>query len=604
MENVRNGNEEAPRIKVSGIDIEWNLKKGTCTFQNLPVAMMWVDTTLAGLMSGVQAMVGTERFLLALQSEGRRSVEADWQVISQFPNFPEGFKAIANIAAVAGWGEWVLLSLDEEKRECRFRITDSWEGRYQKALGVNWGSGMLAGKMAGYCSKLFETNCWADQTAFIARGEGFDEFIVRPSSRSIETEIDNLLASDEATRADMAVAIRRLEKEIAERKWAEEGLQKSEEKFRGIFNNARDGILVADIGTKKFILGNAKICRMLGYSLDELTTMGVEDIHPAENLAEVFDRFKKLVRQETILAVDIPVKRKDGSLFFADINSFLIKLDGSACIVGFFRDITERKRTEEALRRTQDELEERVRKRTADLKKAYDRIQKSEEDLRFLATQLLTAQEQERNRISYELHDDVGQSLTVLKMQLRAAEKHLPEGSKAKQDLEVARNYLNHTVETVRRISKALSPSILVDLGLIKALKHLFKETCREIKCTLHADDVDGLFSPEAQITIYRIFQEILNNIVKHARANHLKLNIKKLEKSVQFWVTDNGEGFDVEEALSGKIKDRGLGLTSMKERVNMLGGSFNIESEEGRGTTITINVPFSELGNYIDIST
>jgi signal transduction histidine kinase len=259
-------------------------------------------------------------------------------------------------------------------------------------------------------------------------------------------------------------------------------------------------------------------------------------------------------------------------------------------------------RKREALRQTQDELEEGVRKRTADLKKAYDLIQKSEEDLRFLAAQLLTAQEQERNRISYELHDDVGQSLTVLKMQLRAAEKHLPEGSKAREDLEAARNYLNHTVETVRRISKALSPSILEDLGLIEALKHLFKDTYREIKCTLHVDDVDGLFSPEAQITIYRIFQEILNNIVKHARANHIKLNINKLEKSVQFWVTDNGEGFDVEEALSGQIKDRGLGLTSMKERVKMLGGSFKIESEEGRGTTITINVPFSELGNYIDI--
>jgi PAS domain S-box-containing protein len=242
--------------------------------------------------------------------------------------------------------------------------------------------------------------------------------------------------------------------------------------------------------------------------------------------------------------------------------------------------------------------------REAKRRQAEEFLKESEARLRFLTSQLLTAQEQERKRISYELHDDVGQSLTVLKMQLRAAEKHLPDKSKAKEDIEVARNYLNHTVETVRRISKALSPPILVDMGLIVALKHLFKETCREIKCTLHVDDVDGLFSPEAQITIYRIFQEILNNIVKHARANHIELNINKLEKSVQFGVTDNGEGFDVEEVLSSKTKDRGLGLTSMEERVKMLGGSFNIESKEGRGTTITINVPLSDLGKYIDIST
>ena len=221
MEESKSNGLKADEISVSGIHVEWRPQRGTCTFQKKPVAMMWVDTTLAGLMSGVQAMLGTERFLLALQSEGRKSVEADWEVIAQFPDFREGFKAIANIAAVAGWGEWLLAFFDEDKKECRFRITDSWEGRYQKALGVCWGSGMMAGKMSGYCSKLFGTNCWADQTAFIARGDAFDEFVVRPSSRSLEIEIENLLVSDEATRADMAVALKRLEEEIAEREKAD-----------------------------------------------------------------------------------------------------------------------------------------------------------------------------------------------------------------------------------------------------------------------------------------------------------------------------------------------------------------------------------------------
>ena len=94
------------RIKVSDIEIKWDTRQGLCAFENLPVAMMWIDTTLAGFMSGVQAMVGTERFGLALQSEGRKSVAADWKIISQFEDFAEGFKAIANIAAVAGWGDW------------------------------------------------------------------------------------------------------------------------------------------------------------------------------------------------------------------------------------------------------------------------------------------------------------------------------------------------------------------------------------------------------------------------------------------------------------------------------------------------------------------
>ena len=85
-------NTGADKIRVSNIGIEWDVESGTCSFENLPVAMMWVDSTLAGLMSGVQAMVGTKRFNLALQSEGRKSVEADWEVISQYSNFEEGFR--------------------------------------------------------------------------------------------------------------------------------------------------------------------------------------------------------------------------------------------------------------------------------------------------------------------------------------------------------------------------------------------------------------------------------------------------------------------------------------------------------------------------------
>ena len=92
------------RIRVSGIQIEWQPERGVCTFENLPVAMMWVDTTLRGLMQGVQAMVGTPGFLLALQSEGRRSVEADWEVISRFPDFRQGFAADRQDCSCGGLG--------------------------------------------------------------------------------------------------------------------------------------------------------------------------------------------------------------------------------------------------------------------------------------------------------------------------------------------------------------------------------------------------------------------------------------------------------------------------------------------------------------------
>jgi len=234
--------EDASELRVSGIRMAWDPRHGTCTFAGLPVAMMWVDTTLAGLMAGVQAMVGTDRFGLALQAEGRKSVETDWQVIAAEKDFRQGFQAIATIAAVAGWGEWTLTHCDEEAQELRFRARGSWEGRYQLALGVCWGSGMLAGKFAGYGSHLFGVNCWAEQTAFSAQGHAADEFIVRPSPRSIEKEIEGLLATDEATRADMAVALRRLESEIAERRRAEEALRESQALYTDLVNSQSAGI--------------------------------------------------------------------------------------------------------------------------------------------------------------------------------------------------------------------------------------------------------------------------------------------------------------------------------------------------------------------------
>jgi two-component system cell cycle sensor histidine kinase/response regulator CckA len=347
---------ESSKIQVSGIDIEWNTKRGTCTFENLPVVMLWVDTTLAGLMSGVQTMVGTERFSLALQGEGRKSVEADWQVISRFPDFHEGFKAIANIAGVAGWGEWTIMSLDEKKKECRFRVRDSWEGCYQRALGVCWGSAMLAGKMAGYCTKFFGTNCWADQTAFIAKGAPFDEFVVRPSSRTVEEEIEGLLASGEATRADMAVALRKLEREITERKRMEEALRESEEKHRTLVEEGFDGIFIQK--GPKIIFANRRLYEMLAYAEGELEGQDHWVVYHPDYQAITRARAEARMRGEDALSqYEVRLQRKDGTSFDGEIRARAILFGNAPGIQVWIRDITERKRAEVALQ----ESEERFR---------------------------------------------------------------------------------------------------------------------------------------------------------------------------------------------------------------------------------------------------
>ena len=146
-------------------------------------------------------------------------------------------------------------------------------------------------------------------------------------------------------------------RDITERKRAEQVIRESEEKFRAIFDNATDGILLADLETKKFFSANKTICNMLGYSLDEIKELGVMDIHPKKDLPYVIDQFEKQSRKEITTAKDIPAKRRDGSVFYAEVNSSPVILGGKQYLIGIFRDITERKQAEKEQGKHIQELE-------------------------------------------------------------------------------------------------------------------------------------------------------------------------------------------------------------------------------------------------------
>jgi len=169
--------------------------------------------------------------------------------------------------------------------------------------------------------------------------------------------------------ARLVPAIEREVKDYRERRKAETHLKESEERFRMVFENAADGILIADIESQRFFDVNAKFCRMLGYTKEELLKLEVDNIHPEDALQLVREEFKKQSRGETTIARDIPIRRKDGSLFYVDINSFPIVLFGKTYLTGFFRDITEDKKTKEELEKHHLHLEDLVLKRTERLDK-------------------------------------------------------------------------------------------------------------------------------------------------------------------------------------------------------------------------------------------
>lgn len=232
---------------------------------------------------------------------------------------------------------------------------------------------------------------------------------------------------------------------------------------------------------------------------------------------------------------------------------------------------------------------------------AEEALRGSENKLRSLSTQLLSAQEKERRRISKELHDELGQALMVLKLRVRLIERQLKEEQEdVRNECEETLQYVDEIIENVRRLSRDLSPSILEDLGLCAALRWLFEDFRRhhKIKCIFDISELKGPFSKEMEIAIYRIFQESLTNIVKHAEATSVVIVAKKINGFIVSTIEDNGKGFCLQGHSGKKATDKGMGLPAMDERVRMLGGSLDIWSRKGEGTRITFTIPIERKGN------
>lgn len=229
----------------------------------------------------------------------------------------------------------------------------------------------------------------------------------------------------------------------------------------------------------------------------------------------------------------------------------------------------------------------------------FEEVTQGKKALEQLSARLLEIQEDERRRLSRELHDEIGQTLTALRIEISHAQDAWKTGSPAIQArLEQARRLAEKTVETVRNISLLLRPSLLDDLGLEPALQWQVEEFTRRsgIRCSLYAEGIEeGL--PDALTTcVYRVVQEALNNCQKHAGATQVQLRVHQSAQRLTVEIEDNGKGFAVDK--SGNPTGRaGLGILGMKERVASLGGSLALESAEGKGTRLSLILPLVRPG-------
>ncbi len=227
-----------------------------------------------------------------------------------------------------------------------------------------------------------------------------------------------------------------------------------------------------------------------------------------------------------------------------------------------------------------------------DRKRAEEKLKESQNQLRHLSSRLLTAQETERRRISRELHDDLGGALSLLKLRCSLIEKKLAIGLREECRQNLA--FIDQIIDSVHRLSRDLSPSIIEDLGLMPAIRWLVDNfaTHHQIKVIYDISDVGSLLAKEDHVHVYRIFQEVLTNLGKHARAKTVIVKISENDEAVSFCVEDDGVGFDMEAVSMRPISEKGLGLATMDERARMLGGSLEISSPEGKGTRMTLRIP------------
>jgi PAS domain S-box-containing protein len=372
---------------------------------------------------------------------------------------------------------------------------------------------------------------------------------------------------------DKIIGIAGFGRDTTKQKEAEEALLKNEERFRTLVETMNEGLGVKD-ENGLWTYANDKLCYMLAHFQGELVGRPVIDFVDEAHQA-IFKEEMAMQRKGEHKPYELTWKDKNGMKVPTIVSPRPIfskegEFKGSFAII---TDITERKQVEEALR-------------------------ESEKQLRYLSSQLMTIQEQERKRISAELHDELGQALAVMKLRINLIEKALRQDQgTTREECKGTLQYIDQVIENVRRLSRDLSPSILEDLGFSAALRWLINNFSKnyDIKISLDMVDIDHLLSQRSHIILYRIFQEALTNIGKHAQPTQVSIVIKEERDRVSFSVEDNGEGFDLKQATTRKVTEKGLGLAIMKERLWMLGGSLDLWSEQGNGTRITFTLPLKE---------
>jgi len=392
--------------------------------------------------------------------------------------------------------------------------------------------------------------------------------------------------------------------DITERKQVLEALRESEERFRAILNQATAGIVRKDtVGTLLFV--NDAFCNMVGYTLSELVLEGRTcwDLTHPDDVEENKRLFTRMIQDGIPFQMERRLIRSDGSILWANVSVSPIKDASGTPIsaVGVEVDITARKQAEASLRQLNLELESRVEERTAELQEMNQVLQKSRRRLQVLSQRLVQVQEDERRSLARELHDQVGQSLIALNLNLTIIQSELSTGDTAQLSTRLTDSIqlVTQVIKLVRDVMSNLRPTILDDYGLEAALQTYVSEfqsryglPVRFEKPTHRIPRLEN----SIETTLLRISQEALTNIARHAQASQAVLSLQLDDKQVYLTIEDDGIGIP---SLEGAKRPHSHGLKIMRERAEALEGTLSIHSAPGKGTKIEVIIPLPAREPY-----
>lgn len=362
-----------------------------------------------------------------------------------------------------------------------------------------------------------------------------------------------------------------------------------------LLESAGDGIYGIDLNGRCIFINGAG-ARMLGYDADEVLGRNMHYlIHHSHSNCELMPvhecRIFKAFREGASCRVDDEVLwRRDGSSFPAEYASYPI-LDGAAVVgaVVTFSDITERKRTENALHAARNELELRVVERTAELSSANQELRHVRDSLRRLSAHMNSVREEERAHIARDIHDDLGASLTAMQLELNWLRQRLGHDDVARRHIDAALDIGKAAMGAVRRILNDLRPGVLDHLGLWAAIESLLVETEARagLRCVFVCPpEVERCrLGRDAEIAVYRIVQEVLTNVQRHAAAGRVSVLARALARDLVLEVEDDGRGMVVPTAPTS------FGLLGMDERARAIGGELTIDSSPGHGTAVRLRL-------------